>query len=92
MVYDGEQAVEAFKSQEFDMGFLDVQMPIMRGYQASKHFRQLNSDVPIIAISTAVLPTSLEEAKSNGMNEFIGQPYNPEEILVVIEAFLTKQL
>jgi len=79
MVYDGEQAVEAFKSQEFYMVFLDVQMPIMRGYQASKHFRQLNSDVPIIA-------------KSNGMNQFIGKPYSPDEILVVIEAFLPKQL
>jgi len=92
IVYDGEQAVDAFKTAEYDIVFLDVQMPIMGGYQASKQIRQINSEVPIIPISAAVLPTSLEEAKSNGMNEFIGKPYSAEEILDVIEAFLPKPL
>lgn len=90
MVYDGEQAIEAFNSTEFDIIFLDVQMPIMGGYQASKEIRSKNKEIPIIAISAAVLPTSLEEAKSFGMNEFIGKPYSPEEIFEVIEKFALK--
>lgn len=91
MVYDGEQAIEAFNSAEFDMIFLDVQMPIMGGYQASKEIRAINNEIPIIAISAAVLPTSLEEAQSYGMNEFIGKPYSPEEIFEVIEKFIGKE-
>jgi CheY-like chemotaxis protein len=91
MVYDGEQAIAAFNSAEFDMIFLDVQMPIMGGYQASKEIRAINKEIPIIAISAAVLPTSLEEAQSYGMNEFIGKPYSPEEIFEVIEKFIGKE-
>jgi len=91
MVYDGEQAIAAFNSAEFDMIFLDVQMPIMGGYQASKEIRAINKEIPIIAISAAVLRTSLEEAQSYGMNEFIGKPYSPEEIFEVIEKFIGKE-
>jgi len=91
MVYDGEQAIAAFNSAEFDMIFLDVQMPIMGGYQASKEIRAINKEIPIIAISAAVLRTSLEEAQSYGMNEFIGKPYSPEEIFEVIEKFTGKE-
>ena len=92
MVYNGEQAIGVFKASEFDLVFLDVQMPIMGGYEASREIRKINPSVPIIAISAAVLPTSLDEAKSNVMNEFIGKPYSPEEIFDVIEAFLPKPL
>jgi CheY-like chemotaxis protein len=72
--------------------FLTFKCQLWEGIRASKQIRQINSEVPIIPISAAVLPTSLEEAKSNGMNEFIGKPYSAEEILDVIEAFLPKPL
>ncbi len=72
--------------------FLTLKCQLWEDNQASREIRQINSEVRIIAISSAVLPAGLGEAKSNEMNEFIAEPYSPKEVLDAIEAFLPKPL
>lgn len=83
-VQDGEEAVKAFESKEFDLIFLDLQMPIMGGIDATKAIRKQDKDIPITAITAAVLPEDREEALRVGMNDFIGKPFTADQVLDII--------
>jgi two-component system, sensor histidine kinase len=83
-VSNGEEAVKACQSSQFDLVFLDIQMPIMGGYEAARIIRSKNETLPIIAISATAFLEASEEVKKSGMNAFIGKPYTPQELLTCI--------
>lgn len=80
-VTNGLLAVECFKKESFDIVFLDIQMPVMGGYEAAEKMRQLNPDVPIVAITAAVNFDSEEESSQHNLDGFIGKPYTPDQLL-----------
>lgn len=87
---NGEEAVSALKNKEIDIVLMDIQMPIMDGIAASIAIRnELNSNVPIIALTANALESEKEKCWQAGMNEYITKPYNPqfllEKIIFLIE-------
>ena len=85
IVSDGEEAIKAVNQNTFDMVFLDIHMPIMGGYEAARQIQTIYPDLPLVAISAAVSPFSLDEAKDAGLRAFIGKPYQSNEILDLIK-------
>ncbi|MDD5716578.1 MAG: PAS domain S-box protein [Sulfuricurvum sp.] len=73
---DGLQAVEQAKNNHFDAILMDLQMPVMDGFEASRQIRQIpgKETVPIIALSAAVMQQDRELALNAGMNEHIAKP------------------
>jgi signal transduction histidine kinase/CheY-like chemotaxis protein len=87
---NGEEAVAAVKNKVIDVVLMDIQMPVMDGVAASIAIRnELNSNVPIIALTANALESEKEKCWQAGMNEYITKPYNPafllEKIIFLIE-------
>ena len=79
---NGEEAVNAVKNKDIDIILMDIQMPVMDGVAASIAIRnELNSNVPIIALTANALESEKEKCWQAGMNEYITKPYNPEFLL-----------
>ena len=91
LVENGKEVVSILEKQEFDMILMDIQMPVMNGYQATEHIRTYFKDtphkrnIPIIALSAAVTETERNKAKHLGMNFFIPKPFKEEEIILTIK-------
>ena len=82
---DGNIAVEKFKNNKYDLILMDIQMPNMNGYDASKVIRSLDSTIPIVALSANVLQEDIKQAKDSGMDEHLSKPIETEKLY---QAFL----
>lgn len=87
-VENGQQALEAFESKEawyYDLIFMDVQMPVMNGYEATKAIRKLEredaSRIPIIAMTANAFAEDMVASRKAGMNEHIAKPLDMEQLM-----------
>jgi CheY-like chemotaxis protein len=83
----GFQAVSLAMGQPFDIILMDLQMPGMDGFAASRAIRQLshlNNSTPIIALSANVLAEHIEEAKQAGMNDHVSKPIVPTRLFAAL--------
>lgn len=84
-VKDGSQAVEKIRDEDFDIVLMDIQMPIMDGIKASRIIRtQLNSNVPIIAITASALKADKMNAIENGVNDYLTKPIEAGKLKEII--------
>ncbi|MBU3011956.1 response regulator [Polaribacter vadi] len=86
---NGLVAVNKLKQEEFDIILMDIQMPVMDGYTATKEIREFNKSTPIIALSANVFSEIKDKIEDSGMNGFIFKPFTPEELLNQLEEFLS---
>ena len=90
-VMNGDQAVKIYKQREYDLILMDVQMPEVDGFMATKMIREMNSpksEVPIIAITAHALVGDREKCLEAGMNEYISKPIVVKEIVQMIDSLL----
>jgi signal transduction histidine kinase len=91
---NGAQALEMFEKdpRRYDMIFMDVQMPEMDGYEATRRIRALPDEwakkVPIIAMTANVFKEDVEKCIASGMNAHLGKPLSLDEILNKLREFL----
>lgn len=88
---NGQEAVDILKHRNFDIVFMDVQMPVMDGFEAAKQIRQFNAEIPIVALSAAAMEKDKEKARETGMNEHLAKPINKKELELIIEKYLYSQ-
>ncbi|TVZ27696.1 PAS domain S-box-containing protein [Gillisia sp. Hel_I_86] len=88
---DGEEAVNMFKSEKIDLIFMDVQMPILSGFEATQEIRQLEGDgshIPIIALTARTVKGEKERCQEFGMDDYVTKPVVFNTISDVIKTFL----
>ena len=95
MAVNGEMAVEAFKASEpgkFDMILMDIMMPIMNGYEATRCIRSLEridaKEIPIIALTANAFTEDVEKAKKAGMNDHLAKPLDIQRMLALIAKYV----
>lgn len=81
---DGLQAIEKVQQQKFNLILMDVHMPKMGGIDATKHIRQYNKNLPIIALTAVEIEEARAEIIAAGMNDIILKPYDVAQFLTVI--------
>ena len=90
---DGVEAIEKFKKNKYDLILMDIQMPLMDGYEATMYIRnQLRSNVPIIAMTAFALNGEDEKCYEYGMNNYVSKPFNMENLSNVIQKVLSVPL
>jgi len=83
---NGEEGIALLLKNHFDLVLMDLQMPIMDGYQASAHIRQeLKLSIPIVAMTAHSLIGERQKCFDLGMNAYVPKPFKQEELLAKIE-------
>ena len=93
-VENGQLAVDIFDSSPlnyYDLIFMDVQMPVLGGYDATRKIRSLDrpdsKNIPIVAMTANAYKEDIEEAFSSGMNEHISKPVDEEQVIRTLSKF-----
>ena len=87
---DGQAGVEKAKSERPDLILMDIQMPVLDGYDA---IRQIRADpsltgTPIIAISSFAMKGDEEKARAAGCDSYVTKPYSPVQLLRLVRGYL----
>lgn len=92
---NGERAVEMMQYGNFDIVLMDLQMPVMNGFDAAIEIRKLpdsqKASVPIIALTASALTDIREKVFSAGMNDYVSKPFKPEELKSKIVALVSRK-
>ncbi|MFP4485626.1 MAG: response regulator [Campylobacterales bacterium] len=91
---NGQEGVDKFLSNQsrYDLVLMDLQMPIMSGYDATKKIREVNQEIPIIALSAAAMTEDKERALEAGMDEHISKPIDKHKLYRTISRFCNSKL
>ena len=92
---NGRIAVEKLATNRYDIVFMDCQMPVMDGFEASRSIRSaqsnaLNPNVPIIAMTANVIKGDREKCLAAGMSDYISKPVDPEKLAQALHNWLPK--
>ncbi len=90
MAENGMVALGKLKSTKIDLILMDIQMPVMDGFETSKAIRAIESlsDLPIIALSANATNKVIEKCLRSGMNDHLGKPFTPDELFSLLEKYL----
>jgi len=88
---NGFEAVEICqKNLDIDLILMDIQMPVMDGYEATRQIRQFNKDVVIIAQTAFGLSADRDITIQAGCNDYIVKPFNKDDLLSLIQKYFKK--
>jgi PAS domain S-box-containing protein len=91
---NGVEALELLKSEQFDLILMDLEMPEMDGYEATKAIRKLRdkgkANIPIIALSASALSDVQKKIFGIGMNDFVLKPFKPNQLKSKLAQYLIK--
>ena len=77
---NGKEALEMFEKDKYELIFMDLQMPVMDGYEATRIIRSIDSSVPIIALTANAMSEEIEKTKAVGMNGHLIKPIDLEKL------------
>ncbi|SHN07264.1 PAS domain S-box protein [Chitinophaga sp. CF418] len=88
---NGKEAVESCKQQLPDIIFMDIQMPIINGYEATRLIREISPHIhiPIIALTAGNVKGEREKCIAAGMDDFVTKPFVENNLISVFEKWLT---
>ena len=92
---DGRQALDMIRQSPphyYDLVFMDIQMPVMDGYEAARAIRALDrpdaGSLPIIAMTANAFASDIRQAKDAGMNGHIAKPVEVDKLMDVLKTWL----
>ena len=87
---NGEEVLQAFKNEEFDICLFDIMMPKMDGFELASEIRKLNAEIPILFISAKTLKEDRIKGLKIGADDYLIKPFSIEELMLKIEIFLKR--
>jgi len=90
---NGQIAVDLLKEQEFDIVLMDIQMPVMDGYEATKYIREKMppkvATMPVLAMTAHAHIAKDDKFKEYGMDDFVLKPFEPEDLFYKIKKYIS---
>jgi signal transduction histidine kinase len=83
---NGAIAVEKIQTQSYDLVIMDLHMPVMDGYTATRKIREFNQHTPIIALTASATKDIEQKIFDAGMQDFVTKPFNPDDLFFKIQA------
>ena len=87
---NGQQAIDAVTKKKPDLILMDIQLPVMDGYEATRRIKA-NPDwksIPIIVVTSYALSGDAEKARAAGCDDYVTKPYSPRQLLAKIREYL----
>jgi CheY-like chemotaxis protein len=78
--YNGLEAVNLFKTNQFDLLLIDLEMPEMDGYAAIEEIRKMDAKIPAIAFTAAMLENMEQHLLSKGFSGYCSKPFKPSDL------------
>ncbi|HEY0092227.1 MAG TPA: response regulator transcription factor [Flavobacterium sp.] len=89
---DGNQCMDAFHNNEFDVCILDIMLPKKDGFEIASEIRETNTEIPIIFLSAKTLKEDRLKGLRLGADDYLVKPFSIEELLLKIEVFVKRSL
>ena len=88
---DGEQALEQVAKHQPDLILMDIQLPLMDGYEATRRIKAdpNSKGIPIIVVTSYALSGDEEKARAAGCDAYVAKPYSPRALLAQIREYLS---
>ena len=93
IVENGQQCLDELKENEYDIILMDLNMPVMDGYEATRIIRNTPSpyqDIPIIALTAAAIGEIRQKTKSMGFDQYMSKPFEPRALFTVLKEMINK--
>jgi CheY-like chemotaxis protein len=88
---DGLEAVNQFrKIKNIDLVIMDIQMPEMDGFEATRVIRSMNSNIPVIAQTAFAMSDDKEKMKQAGFDDYVSKPIDINQLLAIVHRWLTR--
>ena len=84
LVTNGQEAIDAVRTGDFDAVLMDVQMPVLDGLEACRRLRAEGATVPVVALTAAVLREDRERCAAAGMDDLVSKPVSPADLQRVL--------
>ncbi|MBD3673659.1 MAG: response regulator [Planctomycetaceae bacterium] len=96
IVNNGKEAIEQSQAKTFDLIFMDIQMPVMDGWEATRRIREIEQStgehIPIIAMTAHAMQRDREKCLQSGMDDYLSKPIRQKELLQVLTQYLSEIL
>ena len=84
IVENGQAAIDMHKNNSYNLILMDIQMPILDGYEATKEIRKIDKEIPIIALTASAMKEDVKNSISVGMNAQLNKPINVNKLYEII--------
>ncbi|MEN6308163.1 MAG: ATP-binding protein [Anaerohalosphaeraceae bacterium] len=91
LVDNGQSAVEAAIATPYDLILMDMQMPVMNGYDATRTLRQRDIGTPVIALTANAMRGDMQKCLENGCNDYLSKPIHWENLIRILGKHLKSQ-
>jgi signal transduction histidine kinase/CheY-like chemotaxis protein len=88
---NGQEAYQLFRERRYDLILMDLLMPVMDGFASTALIRQINREIPIIALTASAFENEKERALASGFNGYLTKPFKPVDFYNYVLPFLAKE-
>ena len=93
VAYNGKETVDLIRNSDFDIIQMDIQMPVLNGFEVTIAIRELpgaKSTLPIIAMTANVMKEEVERCREVGMDEYISKPFDTKKLIAKIVSLVSR--
>ncbi len=89
---NGKEAVEQFNRHDYELILMDIHMPVMNGYEATMIIREIDPDIPIIALTANAMKEDVEQTLAVGMNEHLNKPIDINKLYETLLKYISQKV
>ena len=90
--WNGQEAVSMFREYDPQLILMDINMPVMNGYEATREIRKYSTQVPIIAVTAFAYASDEQQVMENGFDAYMAKPINANQLRTQISAILKQHI
>ncbi len=87
---DGQEAIDMFRDNKIDLVLMDLQLPVMDGYTATREIKKINPDIPVIAQTAHVMSGEREKCMEVGCNDYLAKPIRLQILIETLSKYLNE--